>query len=245
MSRKTPRIEPTLFGDGESHEPIVTDEYSPKESYSDERSDTAQFADSVKQTLNRSYQSARQIVRDHILASRKNTLIASGISSILVLAVLVSLLSLSEHEAIESPPQEQSVETDSPQHNAANVTVSRSHQVEFPDNFSLWATAHNGMVISWKAEQSSETKIWDIATAEGDQTCEQMIFNNGDSYRSLDVLIEHGSHYFASFSPLDNVAIVNNIALRGSFKLCGYQFSLKGSQAILNRHPHYSELLTN
>ncbi|GGA63905.1 hypothetical protein GCM10011369_01620 [Neiella marina] len=244
MSRKAPRIEPTLFGDGEPHEPIVTQEHLPKDSAKEELSAAAQFTESLKNATSRGYQSCNQFLRSHILSSRKNTLIAGGVSSVVVLVVLMSLLMPSEQQPAESTP-EQVATAINPQLIMPTEAISRSHPVEFPDNFSLWATEYNGMVISWKAEQSSETTIWDIATADGDQSCEQIVFNNGDSYRSLDVLVERGSHYFASFSPLDSIAIVNNIALRGSFKLCGYQFSLKGSQAILNRHPHYSELLIN
>lgn len=223
MSRKTPRIEPTLFGDGESQEPIITEEYFRTDASNKE------LMDSLKSTVIGYYNRANQFVRNP--ASRKSILIGGGLLIAICLAVVLGLDTPSEEEPPVEKPQ-------------PVKTISRFHQVGFPDKFWLWSTEHHGMVINWKAEESTESKIWDIASAEGDQTCENITFNNGESYRSLAVLIEQGSHYFASFSPLDSAAIVNNIAMRGSFELCGYEFSLKGSQSILSQHSHYGEFLT-
>ena len=121
--------------------------------------------------------------------------------------------------------------------------VIRSYPVTLPDNFTVMLSEHKGIIINWQAEQSKESNYWTLETAQGDRSCVDLSFNNGDKVRTMSVLVEQGNEYFAQFSPLDTQQIIKNIAFRGSFSLCGYTFSLKGSQAALGKNKIYAELI--
>ena len=112
-----------------------------------------------------------------------------------------------------------------------------------PDDFTLYLSEHNGLTISWNADDNDNTEIWSIYSALGDRSCKVIEFNNSDEIRTISVNVEATSDYFAIFSPLDTRSIIKSLALRGSFSLCGYSFSLKGSQSVLGKHPKYSEFL--
>jgi len=122
--------------------------------------------------------------------------------------------------------------------------VKRTNTVNLPDDFSLMINEFDGIVINWPAELSDKTVIWDIQSATGDKKCQNITFNNGDKIRTLKVIIEENDNYFAEFSPLDNSALIKSIAIRSNFSLCGYTFSLKGSQAILGKNTYYAEIIS-
>ena len=126
---------------------------------------------------------------------------------------------------------------------AQNKNIQRVSQLSFPDNFSLWLSQHRGLVINWQADETKQSQIWNINTAQGEKSCKDITFNNGNKIRTTTVTIENSDEYFASFSPLDTQALLQAIAFRGSFKLCGYKFSLKGSQAILGKHQDYAQMV--
>jgi hypothetical protein len=136
--------------------------------------------------------------------------------------------------------------------NAATVTTKevttkippvRLSPVELPDNFSLMLSQYQGLIIHWQANNNNETTLWKISSATGDKTCQAISFNKGDEFRTTEVVVEQKNKYYASFSPLDTKALIQAIAFRGSFSLCGYTFSLKGSQAALGKHLDYAELV--
>ena len=66
-------------------------------------------------------------------------------------------------------------------------------------------------------------------------------FNNGDKVRTITVVAEDAGSYYANFSPLDTQKVITSLAKRNKFSLCGYNFSLKGSQRTLNSQQVYSD----
>ncbi|GIU11417.1 MULTISPECIES: DUF805 domain-containing protein [unclassified Shewanella] len=152
-----------------------------------------------------------------------------GITGALVAVMLIgsvwSLIPDSEAEvetaalsesAIESAPQTERIST------------------AMPDGFSL-VLEDDVLIMRWLGESGSPSNLWSLATAKGDKTCSRMRFNDGTEYRPLvvDLLADTGTE--ARFSPLDTEAIIVDMARRGNVSLCGYNFSLKGSQAALGK----------
>jgi hypothetical protein len=123
--------------------------------------------------------------------------------------------------------------------------LSLRHEVTLPDNFSLLASSFDGITIKWQGDKSISGFLWQQMTAQGDKSCQVISYDSGEVIRTLDVNQENNGDYLARFSPLDTKVIIKNIAIRSSFTLCGYTFSLNGSQAILGKHPYYSTFLDN
>lgn len=120
----------------------------------------------------------------------------------------------------------------------------RLHELEMPDDFLLSLSETDGLFIEWQISNDDPVSLWSIETAQGDKSCKEITFNNGDSVRSISVAIENDTLQYAHFSPLDTEFIVRSLAKRGSFNLCGYKFSLKGSQAAIGKHAKYSDYMT-
>ncbi|MFT5163739.1 MAG: hypothetical protein ACI9FJ_002336, partial [Alteromonadaceae bacterium] len=119
----------------------------------------------------------------------------------------------------------------------------RQHTLEMPNNYSLMQNEHLGVIIHWPSYDNQNDSLWSILTAKGEQTCQAMVFNDSLSIRTNLVSIEGDGDYYASFSPLDSEVLINAIANKNNFSLCGYQFSLKGSRVALNRSVAFSEYL--
>ncbi|QSX30330.1 hypothetical protein JYB88_01305 [Shewanella cyperi] len=115
-------------------------------------------------------------------------------------------------------------------------------QVKLPDGLNL-ALEEEALLLIWKGERTQEGPLWSQATAKGDATCRVLEFNNGSQYRPLEVRVLASTDTEARFSPLDSRDIIRDMALRGSVSLCGYQFSLRGSQAVLEQQAHFAEYL--
>ena len=127
----------------------------------------------------------------------------------------------------------------------STLPISRKHPLTMPDNYTLYLSEHQGITINWQADEVSEGLLWSQLTAQGDTSCQQISFNKGESIRTLsvDVGTSAGTNtdYYASFSPLDSKELIQALAFRGSFSLCGYDFSLKGSQAALGTNERYAK----
>ena len=113
-----------------------------------------------------------------------------------------------------------------------------------PDEFSLMTTSHEGLVIHWQADENQEKILWNIRQAIGDKSCKSIQFNNKSTYRTTFVKVEERIEYYAEFSPLDLKNLIGDIAKHNSFLLCGYSFSLAGSQASLNKNIYYAEKIS-
>ncbi|MDX2368098.1 MAG: hypothetical protein QNK36_06790 [Colwellia sp.] len=128
-------------------------------------------------------------------------------------------------------------------------TLERKHPLAMPDNFSLFLSQHQGIIINWQADEVSTPLLWSQSSAQGEKSCQQISFNKGNPIRTLMVKVENSTtvasgiynNYFASFSPLDSKALIQALAFRGSFSLCGFDFSLKGSQAALGKNKQYAD----
>ncbi|MCT8988595.1 hypothetical protein [Shewanella phaeophyticola] len=122
--------------------------------------------------------------------------------------------------------------------------VSMNRQmVKLPDGFWL-ALEGDVLILRWLGDTGDAQNLWRLASAEGDKTCAELEFNDGSKFRPMTVDLLADGATEAKFTPLDKYVMVNNIALRGDFKLCGYKFSLKGSQAALMKNPQFETLLS-
>lgn len=115
-------------------------------------------------------------------------------------------------------------------------------QLELPDGFSV-ALEQNVLILRWLGEQGQPQTLWSLASATGDKSCSALEFNNGTEYRPVTVTLKSDSATEAYFSPLDTQGIIVDLARRGSISLCGYRFSLKGSQAVLEQNRTFGNYL--
>ncbi len=176
----------------------------------------------------------------------RNKKVSAYILAIFVLLILfITLLNSPSNESSEEQntanSEDQSINL---QDNISAGLQSTSHTVAFPDNFSLMTTAYQGLVINWQGENSEETVLWDIRRATGNESCRYMQFNSQQNYQTLSVFNNEMKGYLAYFSPLDSERIIKSLARKNTFTLCGYEFSLKGSQALLGKHAFYNNFLT-
>lgn len=115
--------------------------------------------------------------------------------------------------------------------------------LEMPDQYWLWLD--DGLLsVRWQGDEAPVGELWNYATAKGDADCAELVFNDDSAFRPFRVDVEADSYYLAQFSPLDTETIIRQIARRGSFELCGYDFSLKGSTKALKSHSHFEWFLT-
>ena len=109
----------------------------------------------------------------------------------------------------------------------------------------MYLSQHRGISINWQADEVSDTVLWSQLTAQGDESCKVISFNKGEPIRTLSVQVVNSNgtniNYFADFSPLDSKALIQALAFRGNFTLCGYDFSLKGSQEALGKNEQYAQ----
>lgn len=126
--------------------------------------------------------------------------------------------------------------------NAIDI-IDKQYLLAMPDNFNLYLSQYQGLIIHWQADNTNAGEFWSQLTNQGDESCQQITFNRGSSIRPLRVNVENSNDYFASFSPLDTAELIKALAFRGNFSLCGYNFSLKGSQALLGKHNQYALFL--
>lgn len=215
------RVEPSFDGASTSVEPM-----------------TSSLAAREAQPINEARSSMDfSLVTDFIVNKKKTVLIAT--LSVVTLIIVFSFLNSGENNEsiIEETQQVTTPE------NTAPANEIRNNLIELPDDYQLMTTEHGGLIITWQADVTDEKKLWSQTTASGDKTCESISFNAKTKVRTLQVTVENEEDYLAYFSPLDTKNLVTNIAKRSKFKLCDYEFSLKGSQAALNKNKFYRELL--
>lgn len=143
-------------------------------------------------------------------------------------AVLLVLLVWGLWPNADESPAEEAV----PSVPSAPITASDRVTLDLPDGFSV-ALEQDVLIIRWLGERDKPQNLWSIATAKGDKSCSALVFNNGTEYRTITVDLLADSATEARFTPLDTASIITDLARRGSIGLCGYKFSLKGSQAVL------------
>jgi len=227
------RIEPTLVGNNSVD--ISNNEQASFQNYETNISGS----DSQKQI------DLGERVRLRLFGNKKIRLAVIIIFTIIFITILASSVAefLSSNESIQAVEQAPHQET------IPHNTLERMHPLSMPDNFTLFLSQHNGIIINWQADEVSTPLLWSQDSATGESSCQQISFNKGNSIRTLRVQVEQNidtskgayNNYFATFSPLDSQALVQALAFRGSFSLCGYDFSLKGSQAALGTNKMYAD----
>ena len=232
QQRHNQRIEPTLLTGLQNQESLATNAYLPEQTFSNEDSSISSNFNgeaSIKQSKNE--QDIGETIRLKLLSSKNAKLTLIAVSSLILLTVIISFIvsAFKDNIELEDPTTK------------STALITRTAKISFPDNFSLLLSLHQGLIINWQADSTTDSQIWSLNTAQGDTSCQEVVFNNGKKFRTTSVMAESGEQYFANFSPLDTQNLLQEIAFRGNFKLCGYQFSLKGSQAILGKHPEYAD----
>ncbi|WP_345888190.1 hypothetical protein [Shewanella algae] len=165
-------------------------------------------------------------------AQRKGLAIATLVTALLGLGLIIWLL------------WPQAEPNDASGREATEIAAETSDRVtvRLPDSFSL-SLDGDLLRMSWLGDTDAPGPLWDLATAKGDRRCAELVFNNGTGYRPMSVVIGDNGKVEAAFSPLDSQVIVQDMARRGSVKFCGYDFSLKGSQAALGSVPAFRQLI--
>jgi uncharacterized membrane protein YhaH (DUF805 family) len=188
-----------------------------------------------------------EVIRLKLLSNRN---VQFAIAIILTIALVgVGVSWLMEYFSNNEQVQTQTTQKSNKLIESSQNIIERKYPLEMPDNFSLFLSLHQGVIINWQADEVSTPLLWSQSSAQGDKNCQQISFNKGDPIRTLRVEVEKHTkvtsgaynNYFASFSPLDSEALIQALAFRGSFSLCGYDFSLKGSQAALGKNKQYAD----
>ncbi|WP_371188828.1 hypothetical protein [Thalassotalea maritima] len=225
------RVEPSLFGENVVHDELTVDATPSTSSASKPPSSSVQ-----------------PVLSQNDIGQRIHRFIGDNRLSVLAVTVVLSIVSvISMLSPLLTPPDTDVVQASDNLEKTSLITapqpVIRRHLLAMPDNYYLLLNEHQGLVIHWKADRIDDSEVWSQLTGQGDDTCANIEFNKGDKLRTINVVSEDGGSYYATFSPLDSNQLIDLIARRGSFSLCAYEFSLKGSQKALSSHPEYYNLL--
>ena len=172
------------------------------------------------------------------IANRKISIIA--ISTILCITLIVVILPVFENQP------EPIVETKQAKIDTKKV---RLNKIEMPDQFWMMLDQNDSLTIAWEgdfktdAELEPEGSYWSASTGKGDKDCVDLHFSLGENIRTLLVTVKNGGDYYADFSPVDTETIVKSIAGKDRFKLCGYEFTLKGTRSLLRKNKKYTQFL--
>ncbi|MDG1751707.1 MAG: hypothetical protein P8I03_08610 [Thalassotalea sp.] len=232
------RIEPTLMN---QHLTVNVDNVN---SFNNPISSSTQYQEETYYNEsthdNNPSQDLGELIRSKLLNNQNSKYTILGLLAIITVAMFTSLiLSISDSNETSINQQENMVENS----NTVNDKMERKNKITLPDDFSLMTTPFKGVIIHWQADINNVGNLWNIRQATGERNCQSIQFNNNDSYRTTLVLVENSNEYVAEFSPLDTINILKSIANRSDFTLCGYSFSLKGSQSALSKHSFYSDIL--
>jgi len=225
------RVEPTMNSINVAHPSLNKSQHS----------SLAERVENTSSTTN-TYQSTNNTQHKHdigetirlALFSPKYVRITFAIISLLFVLALLLSLAFSNSPSAQFPQAQTSA--------VKEVPSDFQHQLTLPDNFSIMTSPDKGIVIHWQADVKDNREIWALATATGDNSCQDIAFNKGEVIRTYRVSVMDRA-YYAYFSPLDTKALIKNIAFKNTFALCGYKFSLKGSQATLGKSIFYASLI--
>jgi uncharacterized membrane protein YhaH (DUF805 family) len=228
------RIEPTLVGDNTSS--LSHNESAVMQSHQVEGS--SYFSES---TSSNKQADIGEMIRLKLQGNKKAQIIITSIIALTLIGVAVSWLT----SYLNTPDTSIAEDKASQQISNTIPVLTRSHPLVMPDNYTLYLSEHQGITINWQADEVTNTLLWSQLTVQGDESCKQISFNKGEPIRTLSVQVEKNIgvniDYFASFSPLDSQTLIQALAFRGNFSLCGYDFSLKGSQASLGKNEQYAQ----
>lgn len=181
-----------------------------------------------------------EMIRLKLLSNKKAQLLITALVALTLISVAISWIASYLNSADKTLTEETSQQAAS-----FEPILTRENPLVMPDNYTLYLSEHQGITVNWQADEVTNTLLWSQLTAQGDESCKQIDFNKGEPIRTLSVQVEMNagvkSDYFASFSPLDSQTLMQALAFRGSFSLCGYDFSLKGSQAAIGKNEQYAQ----
>jgi hypothetical protein len=182
-------------------------------------------------------------IKDWIGKNQKLAIVALAAIALLILIILFFSASSETNESQSN--QTETVKVVEP-------PKQRHHKIEMPDSFWLMLDENDALSIAWQGDEISDQILWppaDLGQANRDQTsqddCSQILFNNQQSFQVTRVEAKNQGDYYADFVVADTQAIVKAIAKKSTFKLCGYNFSLKGTQAKLRTHKKYKQFFDN
>jgi len=201
------------------------------------------YSDSSTNDINKDalneFHSWEQKLSQWFIANKKLSLIIIGLVSVYILAEILFAI-FSDPKIVEQPKKEiQSVEE----------VKQRIDKIEMPDSFWVMLDQNNAITIAWEGDFKSETDLekktiyWSATTAKGDKECTNLHFSLGADIKTLLVTVKNGGDYYADFSPVDSELIIKSVADKDRFKLCGYEFTLKGTRSLLRDNRKYREYL--
>ncbi|MFT6733590.1 MAG: hypothetical protein ACJAS9_001779 [Polaribacter sp.] len=174
----------------------------------------------------------------HWFSLNRSLALAGLTASLLVILIILFLLNSNGKHDVVVPLQ------DSQQTSVSVFKKDRLHKLEMPDNFWLMLDQNNALTIGWQGDLKKDGNYWSAITGKGDKTCTDLDFNLGEKIRSLEVTIKASEDYYADFSPVDTKQIILSIANKDRFKLCGYEFELKGTRSLLRQYKFYRDFLS-
>ena len=234
------RIEPTLIDDDGRQAQAFTATMSSAQPELDHRfsqQEPSNTTASAQTTSNQTDKDIGEQIRLYLLNKKNAVFTISAVLAFIVIAIILSVL------IFEKSPEVPTLDDTAYSTNEMQQQDEKLHKIDLPDNFSLLLNQYQGVIINWQSDITNLSQLWSLKSAQGDSSCQKITFNNGESYRTYAVLVETSSEYFATFSPLDTQKILQAIAFRGSFTLCGYTFSLKGSQGVIGKNNHYAQFI--
>ncbi len=224
------RIEPRLSGGQSGLQDVQLSATAHAPSYNNQTSQQ-RYSQHASNTSNFNAQIS------HLWSHHKKWMIAA-LSAIVIVAIGL-FWSSTNTTAVPQSAETQKAQTNT---SAEGLDIDRLYPIEFTDGFTLSISQYSGLTIHWQADITEETVLWEQLKAKGDDSCAEVTFNNKKSVRTLRVVVEKEDLYYAQFAPLDTELLLENIARRNSFNLCGYKFSLKGSKALLSQNVPYNQL---
>lgn len=238
------RVEPTLVGANHINTEALANNEGNSEEQSAFQMHAAQRGNySDKVTSNKQPLDIGEMIRIKLLTNSK----ARWLSAAFVVLTLIGLITYWLVTYINSTKTVLDEAHPSEQMGTTELKFIRKQPLAMPDNYTLYLSVHQGITINWQADEVSNSLLWSQETAQGDDSCKAISFNKGEPIRTLLVHVENttgtNTDYFASFSPLDSKNLIQALAFRGNFTLCGYEFSLKGSQAALATNEQYARWL--
>jgi Ca2+/Na+ antiporter len=235
------RIEPTLVSDGANTHFVERDSITATEMEQESNNQKSNQVPCSEQA------DIGERIRLSLFNNKKLQLgLIVALVIILITTVVTSLFTQSTDNTHSEEDKQQLAQEQTVQqgiNNSSKLIASKRQYLAMPDNFDLYLTPYQGILLHWQADNVANNELWSQLTAQGDESCQVIRFNKGNNFRPLTVDVENNSEYFASFSPLDTQALIKAIAFQSNFSLCGYNFSLKGSQAVLGKHNSYASFL--
>jgi hypothetical protein len=195
-------------------------------------------ADETVQRFNHNNITWEQQISHWLLNNKKISIIATSVISVMtVIFIIISLMT-------KKPSDEAIINLEEVK---TEFVKERLNKIKMPDQFWIMLDQNDSLSIAWegdlktKSDFIDENSYWSASTGLGDKDCVYLHFSLGEDIRTLNVTVKNGGDYYADFSPVDTNIIINSIANKDRFKLCGYEFTLKGTRSLLKQNRKYLE----